>query len=295
MRFSTCLPVALTVIAIGTFVHAPVAGAAPAIRIVAAERVWADLAEQVAGPEVATTAILSSPTIDPHLFEASPAALRAVAGARIAIANGNDYDPWMDGLLSAHDDPARIVITVAALLPPDDTTDPHLWLDPRYAHALVDRIAFDLEQLSGGNEARSARLKAVQAALSALDGRIAALRAKLGGQAVAATEPLANRLLLRLGLTVRDIAFQHALQNDTEPGPRDVARFEADLRHHRVALMIDNQQVSTPATERLCAIALKAGVPVVSVSESLPPGVHYQDWIGTILDAIANALAAHHD
>src|ERR1700733_6599405 len=79
---------------------APAASAAP-INVVAAENFYGDVAQQIGGPGVSVTSILSNPDQDPHLFEASPSVARAISAARIVISSGIDYDPWMEKLLIA--------------------------------------------------------------------------------------------------------------------------------------------------------------------------------------------------
>jgi hypothetical protein len=71
------------------------------VRVVAAENFYGDLVQQLGGTHVAVTSILSNPNDDPHLFEASAKTARALAEARIVIANGVDYDPWMEKLTAA--------------------------------------------------------------------------------------------------------------------------------------------------------------------------------------------------
>ena len=38
------------------------------------------------------------------------------------------------------------------------------------------------------------------------------------------------------------------------------------------------------------SVAEQAGVPVVGVTETLPPGMSYQQWMSSQLDALARAL-----
>ena len=94
-----------------------------------------------------------------------------------------------------------------------------------------------------------------------------------------------------LGLTMRNQRFQLAMMNDTEPSARDVAAFEKDLREHKVKVLIYNSQVSEKLTERLRDIASKAKVPVVGVTETMPPNVSFQDWVLGELDALDKALS----
>ena len=74
-----------------------------------------------------------------------------------------------------------------------------------------------------------------------------------------------------LGLSMHDVGFQLAVMNGTEPGAADVAAFEDDLSGRRVRALIINTQVSNPSVARLVALAKSAGVPVVGVTETLPP------------------------
>ena len=94
-----------------------------------------------------------------------------------------------------------------------------------------------------------------------------------------------------LGLTMRNERFQIAMMNDTEPSARDLAAFENDLKQHKVAALIYNKQVSDKLTDRLIAIAKKAKVPVVPVTETMPGGVTFSEWMLGELDALDKALS----
>src|ERR1700684_2459185 len=82
------------------------------VKVVAAENFYGDIASQIGGANVAVTSILTNPDDDPHLFEASPATARALSDAKVVIANGVDYDPWIEKLLSASKAAARKEIVV---------------------------------------------------------------------------------------------------------------------------------------------------------------------------------------
>ncbi|HXE21859.1 MAG TPA: zinc ABC transporter substrate-binding protein, partial [Rhodoferax sp.] len=78
------------------------------VNIVAAENFYGDIAKQIGGAHVDVVSILSNPEQDPHLFEASPATARALAGASIVVYNGVDYDPWMRPLLKGSPSAKRV-------------------------------------------------------------------------------------------------------------------------------------------------------------------------------------------
>ena len=135
------------------------------------------------------------------------------------------------------------------------------------------------------------RLKTTLASLERINQRVAQLKAKYAGAPVTATEPVFGPMAEALGLTMRNQRFQLAMMNDTEPSARDIAAFEKDLREHKVKVLIYNSQVSEKMTERLRDVAVKAKVPVVGVTETMPANVSFQDWILGELDALDKALS----
>lgn len=272
---------------------APPRTPSPALTIVAAENFYGDIARQLAGPGPEITSILSNPDQDPHLFEASPSVARSLSSARIVIANGADYDPWMAKLLGAAKSPRRQVIVVADLAHKKPGDNPHLWYDTRIVATAARAIAAALIAAEPANKAdHSARLQTFLDSLKPLDERIAALRARFAGARITATEPVFGYMATALGLAMRNERFQLAVMNDTEPSASDTAAFETDLRQHRVRALIYNSQASSPAAERLLGIARQMAIPVVGVTETLPAGKTWQSWMTGQLDALEAALAA---
>ena len=78
--------------------------------------------------------------------------------------------------------------------------------------------------------------------------------------------------------------------NDTEPSARDLAAFERDLQSRTVRVMFYNKQASNDIVRRLVELARTGGVPVVGVTETVPPGLSYQDWMLGELDDTEQAL-----
>ena len=72
-----------------------------AIKIVAAENFYGNIAQQLGGDKVSVTSILSDPNVDPHEYESDVQDGIAITNANIVIENGLEYDTWMDKLLSA--------------------------------------------------------------------------------------------------------------------------------------------------------------------------------------------------
>jgi zinc/manganese transport system substrate-binding protein len=273
-----------------------VAAALPAraepIAIVAAENVYGDVARQIGGAAVTVRSILSSPDQDPHLFEARASVARAVADSRLVIVNGAGYDLWMTKLLAAAPRAQRTTIEVAALRHRKAGDNPHLWYDPATMPAVATALADALGRLDPARRADyAANLDRFHAGLRPFEQRIAALRHAYAGAPVTATEPIAGYLAAALGLAMRNERFQLAVMNGTEPSAGDIARFEDDLRRRAVRVLIYNSQSVGPLTERMRALAAKSGVPVVSMSETMPAGLRYQDWMLAQLGALERALS----
>jgi zinc/manganese transport system substrate-binding protein len=47
---------------------------------------------------------------------------------------------------------------------------------------------------------------------------------------------------------------------------------------HRVRVLLYNDQAVSPITQRVRAAAQAAGIPVLGVSETVPPGLTFQAW-----------------
>lgn len=268
------------------------ASAARPIAIVAAENFYGDIARQLGGPGVAVASILTNPDQDPHEFEASPSTARAFADAAIVIYNGAGYDPWAAKLLSASPSASRRTVEVASLLRAASGDNPHLWYRPDAGPVLARRLADMLAELDPAHGADyRRRLGEFAKSMAPLTGQIAELRGKYAGTPVTASEPVFGYMAAALGLEMRNRPFQLAVMNGTEPSASAIAAFEHDLKTKAVRLLIYNSQTDDALTRRMREIARQAGVPVVGVTETEPPGEDYQQWMRSELDAIDRALA----
>ncbi len=289
---AACLALLLSVPAQAQTAPAPI-GPHP-VGIVAAENFYGDVARQIGGAEVHVTSILSNPDEDPHLFEASPSVARAISGARIVVYSGIDYDPWMAKLIGAAKSGERQVIVVADLVGRKTGDNPHIWYDTAtmlaYAKTLAAALAADDPEHASLYDQRLARFTA---SIAPIQAKIGALRQRLAGTPVTATEPVFGYMFEALGMQVRNLSFQLAVMNGTEPAASDVAAFETDLRTHAVKLLVYNAQASDPIAQRMERLAKASGVPIVGAAETEPPGKTYQTWMMGELDAVAKALPPH--
>lgn len=262
------------------------------ISIVAAENFYGDVAGQIGGTRVHVVSILSNPNEDPHLFEASPSTARAIAAARIVVFNGAAYDDWIVKLLAGSSGAHRETIDLATLMHRRPGDNPHLWYDPATMPAYAVALAALLRKDDPGHRDDYRRgLAAFLASLTPLQARIASMRRAYRGTPVTATEPVFGDLAAALGLDMRNPGFQVAVMNGTEPSASDIAAFQDDLTHRRVRVLFYNNQTADPLTDKMRTMATAAGIPIIGVSETEPPGTRFQHWMMTQLSMLDVALS----
>jgi len=286
------IALAVALFGLGGLKPAPAVDIVTIVTIVAAENIYGDVAAQIGGAHAAVTSLISNPSQDPHLFEATPSAVRAIADARIVILNGADYDPWMEKLIKSAPNPQRGVVSAAAIMGRKPGDNPHLWYDPATLPRVAEAIAAVLTAADPAHAADyAANLATLTASFKRIDARVAALGARYKGVPVTATEPVFGPMAQAIGLTMRNERFQLAMMNGTEPTAHDLAEIERDLKEKRVKALIYNAQVSELMSTRLRALAAASHIPVVPVTETLPAGMHVQDWLLSELDALDKALS----
>jgi len=264
------------------------------LRVVAAESSWGSIAAQLGGDRVGVTSIVDNPAADPHDYEPTAADARAVATARLMIANGAGYDSWADKLARANPIRGRVELTVGDLVGVKAGGNPHLWYSPEDVHAVVQRIVADYIRLDPGGDAyfrRRASLFESQrlAAYKRVIDEIARLHR---GVPVGASESIFAPLATSLGLhLVTPAALLSAVSEGAEPTAADVAAAERQIDQREIAVWVVNSQNSTPDVARLTTAARDHGIPVVTITETpTPTGVTFQSWQTRQLQALAAGL-----
>ena len=271
-----------------------VASSPGTITVVAAENFYGDIVRQIGGPFVSVTSVLDDPNADPHLFEPGTAVGAAVARAKVVIENGVGYDAWMDKLIAAASHPDVKVVTIAQVLDVSDpAANPHLWYDVPRLPEIAGAIGNALDSV---DPAHSDYYKTLEerfvASLKPLDDAVSAIKADFAGAPVAYTEPVPGYLLAAAGLVVRTPeAFARAIEEGTDPTPQAVAEMQALFTDHGVKVLLYNAQATSPVTDRILQMAMQYAIPVVPVTETIPPGAKsFQDWQLSQVQALSKAL-----
>jgi zinc/manganese transport system substrate-binding protein len=275
---------------------APAVTATGSVRIVivAAENFWGNIASQIGGDQVTVNSIISDPNADPHEYESSVSDAAAIAHADLVIENGLGYDDFMAKLVSAGGDHGRTVLTVAKIVGVSGSNpNPHLWYDPTYVDAAAQAIE---KQLAADRPvdapAFAANLAAFRSGERQVENVIDQIRARYSGAAVAYTERVPGYLIDAAGLHLgTPTSFSQSIEDGEDPNPLDSAVFEQALRDRTVKVLLYNAQVTDNETSHLKQLAVASGVPVVGVTETMPPGEPtFQAWQRDQATALLTAL-----
>jgi len=289
MRTVIVLAVALLVSACGSST-----GAGGKLDVVAAENVYGDIAAQIGGPHVAVTSLLTSPTADPHLFEPGTSSDLALADAKVVLQNGLGYDAFMTRLEDAAPSKSRLVVTVADVLGVHgNDANPHLWYDVPQLDRIATAITAALAKADPSHAgAYRVGLRRFKHTLGPLRREVATIRTRFPGAPVAYTERVPGYLVSAAGL--RNLApdsFTRPLEEGVEPSASAVAAMSELVAQRRIRVFLYNSQAVSPLTARLRSAAQEAGIPVVPVTETLPPHLTFQQWQLEQARALAAALA----
>lgn len=302
MTVRTRRRVTVTVVAILSMIAVALAGCgshpssapAHAVDVVAAENFWGDITRQIGGDHVNVTSVISDPNADPHLYESDAKTAAEVGKARLVIVNGLGYDEFMDRLLSASPNQNRKVLTAADVMGisgPD--ANPHIWYDIGKLPGVALAIAAQLTALDPADAAMFiANAETFSDSLAPINAAIANIKRKDPGAPVGYTERVPGYLIEAAGLKLTTpVSFARAIEDGNDPSPADNAAMDNAVRSKAIKVLLYNEQTDAPAVEALKTLAKQSGVPIVGVTETLPPGdSNFQQWQLAQINQITQAL-----
>ena len=263
-----------------------------AINVVAAENFYGDMVKQLGGSHVSVTSILSDPNIDPHQYESNAQTAIQVSKAQLVIENSGGYDGWMDKILSGSPNSNRIVLkgydVAQVKLPEND----HVWYSIDNAATIAQAITDDLKKLDPADAATfDSNLQTFKQSLQPIQQKIVAIKSKYAGTPVGLTETIYLYQAAPLGLNVlTPFEFQKAMAEGNEPPADTVVTAENQINHHLIKVLIYNEQTVTPSTTKLENDARAQNIPIVPVTETMPPGKTYQTWMLDQLNTLEQDL-----
>jgi zinc/manganese transport system substrate-binding protein len=252
---------------------------------VASTNVWGSVVAAVGGSDVRVTSLIDNPSADPHSYADKPEDATRLADAELVVYNGGGYDDFFTKLADATAADAKRIVAFD-LSGHADGENEHVWYDLPTVKKVADQVATELGAIAPDKKDTFA------ANARAFDGKVDALAAKAAQVPdgdVVATEPVAKYLLDVAGLTdVTPPDFSEAIEEETDPPVASVADTTDLITGGKVVALINNDQTESAVTNQIKDAAATAGVPVVDVSETLPPGVtDYVEWMTNQVGALS--------
>ncbi len=264
------------------------------VQVVAAENFWGSIAAQVGGSHVHVTSIIVDPNADPHSYEPTAQDARIVADAQYVVINGAGYDPWAKQLLQANPVSGRYELDVGEFLGKHAGDNPHMWYNPDYVTAVVNKIRDDLKALDpadAGAYDQSAQAF-LTTGLQRYHALIASIKATYSGTPVGATESIFSYLAPALGLNlITPSSYLNAVSEGTDIAAADEATVETQITSKQIKILVYNSQNTPNNIQAVVNLARSNGIPVATITETLTPATaSFQDWQSAQLQGIANAL-----
>jgi len=265
--------------------------------VVASTSAWGSIAAAVGGTYVTVSSIISSPDQDPHSFEASARTLLEIKEADLLIENGGGYDDFMDSMISSSKTTAPVLNAVTVSGHTASSGQPlneHVWYDFPTVKRMALDIASKLTKLQPRHAADfTANASRLVRGLDRLVTEEHQVRAAHAGTGVAITEPVPLYMLEAMGLRNETPAvFSEAVEEGTDVSARTLADTLALYSRHEVSALVYNEQTTGAVTEQVKAAADAAGVPVVPVTETLPMGTTYLQWMTRNVADVRQALGS---
>lgn len=261
------------------------------LNIVVTIPVLKDLTEQVGGPYVRVTSLLSGYENE-HTYSPKPSDLVAVRKARLLFEVGIGLEVWVSSLVKNAGSPSLLVVTTSKGIPllrdteheglahageAGERGNPHIWMDPENAARMVGHIS---EALILADPAHATEYRANQAAyirqLDQLRGELSARVARVTDRRFIAHHPAWPYFARRFGF---QIVGTIQPQSGSEPSALQLHSLIATIKKDRIKVVVSEVQLS----RRIPELLLKETGARVVVLTTLPGGLPHTD---TYLDML---------
>lgn len=267
------------------------------ILLVSSTNVWGDIAQSIGGDYVEVTSIIDSFGQDPHSYEASARDQLAVSKADLVVANGGGYDDFMTQLAETSEREILYAVTGEEAKEKDEEHDhnhsnEHVWYDFHIVEDFAERLSQKLTLIDPSNaESYKKNLGLFLDQVEIVEDRAAVIAGKYSGNKVLSSEPVADYLLEEIELqNVTPSAFAQAIEEELDISPKVLLEVQKLLESKQVDLFVVNIQTGSSQVDGLIKVANESGISVVQLSELLPQGMSYFDWMSENLLLLESGL-----
>ncbi|ANZ69701.1 metal ABC transporter substrate-binding protein [Pediococcus claussenii] len=254
------------------------------VEVVSTLNFYGEVASKVGGKYVSVHSVIKNPDVDPHDFEPTAQTAKLVSKANVIVENGVGYDSWINRLSSQEKHVMKINMGNEEHKKEGD--NPHLWYRPETMQKLAQKLADDLSKKDPKHSKYYQRnAQKYLDEIKPLDTKYKKLKVKKQ-ELVDVTEPVFDYTLESLGYKVNNVKFALAIENETDPTPAVISKMQNDIRKHKIAFLVNNTQTSSSVIKGLTNLAKEHKVPIVNVTETMPYGKNYQEWMMDQLDQV---------
>ncbi|MCC6140507.1 MAG: zinc ABC transporter substrate-binding protein [Nitrospira sp.] len=278
----------------------------PPLNVVVTIPVLKDLAQQVGGPYVHVTSLLSGYENE-HTYAPKPSDLIAVRKARVLFEVGIGLEIWVAALVKNAGSPSLVVVTTSdgiglirdhsgqeAAQPGDHQHasggNPHVWMDPESVATMLRHITKTLITL---DPAHAREFRDNQAAylrqLDQLRKELSERMKPLTDRRFIAHHPAWPYLARRFGF---DIVATIQTQSSTEPSALQIQSLIAKIKKDRIKVIVSEIQLSQRIPELLAKEAKARVIVLTTLPGGLPGTETYLDMLRYNVLQLANALEA---
>jgi zinc transport system substrate-binding protein len=239
-----------------------------------------EFTRRVAGSNAEVVALVPA-GVEPHDWEPSAGDVSRIRKARLLVYNGVGLDPWVEKLGDGGGRDGRPVLVRAteglALLPAaageagargGTASDPHVWLDPVLAQAMVETIRAALARVDTAHAAAYAdNARAFTGELAALDRDFAAGLAACARRDIVTSHAAWTYLAARYRLTALAVM---GVAPESEPSPARLASIARVAREKKVKYIFV-ETLASPRLAETLAREIGAETLVLNPIEGLTP------------------------
>ncbi len=273
------------------------------LNIVVTIPVLKDLTEQVGGPYVRVTSLLSGYENE-HTYSPKPSDLVAVRKARVLFEVGIGLEVWVSSLVkNAGSSSLRVVTTskgIALLRDEsghegashaggeDEQGNPHVWMDPENAMTMMRHIT---EALIQADPTHATEFRFNQASylrkLDQLRVNLSERIARLADRRFVAHHPAWPYFARRFGF---DVAATIQMQSGSEPSALQLQTLIGKIKKDRIKVIVSEIQLSQKLPDLLAKETKTKVIVLTTLPGGLPGTETYLDMLRYNVLQLANAL-----
>ncbi|MHA8110497.1 metal ABC transporter solute-binding protein, Zn/Mn family [Lactobacillaceae bacterium Melli_B4] len=251
------------------------------IHVVTSVNFYGEAARAVLGDHGTVKSIINKSTTDPHDFQPTAQTAKQVANADFIVSNGLGYDSWMNKLATNGPDDMKSVV-VGSLMGKKTGDNPHVWYDPHTMPKLVNDLAKQFGEKDPKHRAEFKKNAAKYIkSLESNQKLIQEIKQNAKNKLVGVSEPVFDYSLQDMGYHVGDGGYAKSVEKGTDPSPSDIKEIQNDIKNKKLAFFVKNSQVSDKLVNNLVKLANQHDVPVINVTETMPDGMDYKEWMAS--------------